>query len=110
MLDIYNMCINIWNLGRKEISNCRYIYWSKESIWHSQSWNSTQKVGKLQTDGTKSKKHKVICGVPQGSVIGPQIILDLWHNKCIKFIEIHIIADDKTILWSHAKIQELEKH
>ena len=62
-------------------------------------------------DGTKSKEHEVICGVPQGSVLGPKLFLTYLNDitnasNLLKFI---LFADDTTILCSHANIQELEK-
>ena len=51
------------------------------------------------------------CGVPQGSVLGPLLILlyinDL--NQAIKFCKVHHFADDTNLLYLGKSIKKLNK-
>ena len=51
------------------------------------------------------------CGVPQGSVLGPLLILlyinDL--NQAIKFCKVHHFADDTNLLYLDKSIKKLNK-
>ena len=54
----------------------------------------------------------VVCGVPQGSIIGPKLFILYISDICntsslLKFI---LFADDTTIFWSGSDLNELSRH
>ena len=55
-------------------------------------------------NNVKSRKRKVVCGVPQGSVLGPLFFLTYINDMadCIKDIGLRLFADD-TVLFVHGK-------
>ena len=65
----------------------------------------------VSINGYESGLAALICGVPQGSVLGPLLFLlyknDL--NQAIKFCKVHHFADDTNILCLSNSIKQLNK-
>ena len=60
----------------------------------------------------ESDMANVVCGVPQGSILGPKLFILYINDICntsslLKFI---LFADDTTIFWSGRDLTELSKH
>ena len=77
------------------------------------NWFNSYLTGRYQTTqiGTKfSKKERVICGVPQGSVLGPLLFL-LYINdirtSSAKF-DFFLFADDTNLLFAEKSLKSLE--
>ena len=54
----------------------------------------------------------ILCGVPQGSILGPILFL-LYINdikNSSKLIDFHLFADDTSLFYSHNNSEDLEKH
>ena len=66
--------------------------------------------------GTNSDYQTITCGVPQGSVLGPLLLLLYVNdmNKCSNILEFHLFADDTNLLLNNKNPEsnlniELEK-
>ena len=61
-------------------------------------------------DGIKSSVKSIICGVPQGSILGPILFLiyinDICNSSCV--LSFLLFADDTNILFSHRSLREAE--
>ena len=60
----------------------------------------------------ESDMANVVCGVPQGSILGPKLFILYINDICntsslLKFI---LFADDTTIFWSGRDLTELSRH
>ena len=62
-------------------------------------------------NGEKSNPAKIICGVPQGSILGPLLFL-LYINDLAtaSLFEVRLFADDACLLLDHYKTDQLEKN
>ena len=65
----------------------------------------------VSINGYDSGLIKIICGVPQGSALGPLLVLPyISHlNQAIKFCEFHHFADDTNLSYLGQSIKELNK-
>ena len=62
--------------------------------------------------GTNSDYQTVLCGVPQGSVLGPLLFLSHKHvndmPRCFNILEFHIFADDTNLFLDNPIILNAE--
>ena len=64
----------------------------------------------VSMDGTESSKQKVVCGIPQGSSLGPLLFLIYINDipNCSEKLSFRIFADDTNIFISSSNSIELE--
>ena len=80
----------------------------------SNSWFSSYLSNRKQNvilDGTSSSYLDVVCGVPQGSILGPLLFLLYVNdmNKAVKYSLVHHFADDTNLLCSDKNPKTLRK-
>lgn len=64
----------------------------------------------VKIDNTKSNYETIVCGIPQGSTLGPLLLL-LYINdppNCSKKLSFRIFADDTNVFYTSDKLQHLE--
>ena len=68
--------------------------------------NRTQHVS---YDGHASDNLEITCGVPQGSILGPQLFILYVNDMCnvSKLLKFILFADDTNIFYSHDRLPEL---
>ena len=68
--------------------------------------NRTQHVN---YDGHASDNLEITCGVPQGSILGPQLFILYVNDMCnvSKLLKFILFADDTNIFYSHDRLPEL---
>ena len=77
-------------------------------------WFASYLKGRLQTTEIKnsiSSKQETLCGVPQGSVLGPLLFL-LYINDICKsssILQFFLFADDTNLLYADKSLRSLEK-
>ena len=76
-------------------------------------WFSSYLIGRIQTtqiNNVISSKQTTLCGVPQGSVLGPLHFL-LYINDihaCSKKLTFYLYADDTNLLYADRDLKSLE--
>ena len=57
----------------------------------------------VQINGTKSSLESILCGVPQGSILGPTLFNLYLNDICnvSSILEFTLFADDTNIIYSH---------
>ena len=64
----------------------------------------------VKIGNTKSSYETIVCGIPQGSTLGPLLFL-LYINdlpNCSKKLSFRIFADDTNVFFTSDKIKDLE--
>ena len=70
----------------------------------------TDRRQSIEIDNHISKEEKTLCGVPQGSVLGPLLFL-LYINdiyKCSSEFTFYLFADDTNIIYANNNLRTLE--
>lgn len=64
-----------------------------------------------QIGSTVSNIEEIVCGVPQGSVLGPLLFLIYVNDiyRCSQIFEFYLFADDTNLLYSNKDLNDLEK-
>ena len=73
--------------------------------------NPTSLIECVSVNGSYSETKRFICGVPQGSVLGP-ILLLLYINdllNILKHLTFFLFADDTNIYFEDSNLNALEK-
>ena len=63
-----------------------------------------------QIGSTVSDKEEIVCGVPQGSVLGPLLFLIYVNDiyRCSQIFDFYLFADDTNLLYSNKDLKDLE--
>ena len=63
-----------------------------------------------QIGSTVSNKEEIVCGVPQGSVLGPLLFLIYVNDiyRCSQIFDFYLFADDTNLLYSDKDLRDLE--
>ena len=88
----------------------KYLGFSKNKIAWFKSYLSEQKF-KINVNTSYSSPSNLICGVLQGSILGPLLFL-LYINELPQAIlsDSLLYADDTCIAFQHKNVTEIEKH
>ena len=65
--------------------------------------NQTTNMLCVQIKGTKSSLERILCGVPQGSILSPTLIILYLNDICnvSSILEFTLFADDTNIIYRH---------
>ena len=91
------------------IKKMKYLGFSKNVIAWFKSYLSERKF-KININTSYSSPSNLICGVPQGSILGPLLFL-LYINDLPQAIvsDSLLYADDTCIVFQHKNVTEIEK-
>ena len=91
------------------INKMKYVGFSKNVIAWFKTYFSERKF-KININTSYSSPSNLICGVPQGSILGPLLFLlhinDL-HQAVVR--DSLLYADDTCIVFQHRNITEIER-
>ena len=90
------------------ISKMKHLGFSKEATLWFKSYLSNRKF-KVHINKTFSELGNLLCGVPQGSILGPLLFL-LYINDMPQGIDCELLryADDTCLIFQHKDIHEIE--
>ena len=90
------------------INKLEFLGFSKNVILWFKSYLSIRKF-KVNLNKTFSEPGKLLCGVPQGSILGPLLFL-LYINDMPQAVkcELLLYADDTCLIFQHNDIKEIE--
>ena len=90
------------------INKMEYLGFSKSVILWFKSYLSKRKF-KVNLNQTFSEPGKLLCGVPQGSILGPLLFL-IYINDMPQSVncELLLYADDTCLIFQHSDIREIE--
>ena len=91
------------------ISKLKYYGLSETSLKWFTSYLSNR-LQQVSLNGEVSRLNNVVCGVPQGSNLGPLLFLIYINdmNKAIKHSSVYHFADDTNLLYSHKNPKTLK--
>ena len=90
------------------LNKMEYFGFSKEVIQWFKSYLSNRKF-KVHIKKTFSEPGNLLCGVPQGSILGPLLFL-LYINDLPQAVDCELLlyADDTCLIFQHKEIHEIE--
>ena len=90
------------------INKMEFSEFSKDIILWCKSYLSNRKF-KVSLSKTFSERGKLLCGVPQGSILGPLLFL-LYINDMPQAVKCELLfyANDTYIIFQHSDINEIE--
>ena len=91
------------------ISKMDFLGFSEETTKWFKSYLSNRKFI-VHINNSASEPGKLLCGVPQGSILGPLLFL-LYINDMPQAVECDILlyADDTCLIFQHEDVSEIEK-
>ena len=91
------------------INKMEYLGFSKHVILWFKSYLS-KRIFKVNLNKIFSEPGKLLCGVPQGSILGPLLFL-LYINDMPQAVqsELLLYADDTCLIFQHSDINEIER-
>ena len=90
------------------INKIEFLGFSKDIILWFKSYLSNRKF-KINLNKTFSESGKLLCGIPQGSILGPPLFL-LYINdmpQAVKY-ELLLYAEGTFVIFQHNDINEIE--
>ena len=90
------------------INKLEFLGFSKNAVMWFKSYLSKRKF-KVNLNKTFSEPGELLCGVPQGSILGPLLFL-LYINDMPQAVkcELLLYADDTCLIFQHKDIKEIE--
>ena len=90
------------------IAKMEFLGFSKSVILWFKSYLSNR-IFKVNLNKTFSEPGKLLCGVPQGSILGPLLFL-LYINDMPQAVQCELLlyADDTCLIFQHTDIKEIE--
>ena len=66
----------------------------------------------ISVNNSDSDPLQMTCGVPQGSVLGPVLLLIYINDfsNCSSVFDFHSFADDSNLFYTHSDLQHLEQN
>ena len=66
----------------------------------------------ISVNNSDSDPLQITCGVPQGSVLGPELFLIYMNDftNCSSIFDFHLFADDTNLFYTHSGLQHLEQN
>ena len=90
------------------INKMEYLEFCKDVIFSFKLYLSNRKI-KVNLNKTFLKPGKLLCGVPQGSILGPLFFLP-YINDIPQAVECELLlyADDTCLIFQHNDLKEIE--
>ena len=81
---------------------CKKVYGIRGNAYNWTSSYLNNRSQFVDIDGHSSGAHRVTCGVPQGSVLGPKLFILYINDMCnvSKLVKCILFADDTNIFYS----------
>ena len=70
----------------------------------------TKRTQSVNINGIKSDAEPILCGVPQGSVLGPLLFIMYINDlpSVTKYCKVHLYADDTLLSFESSSVQAIE--